>query len=104
MKKLDINAYHRSEAPGVYVDDKKIASLGLRIKRGFSYHGLALNIDMDLSPFKQINPCGLVNQIMTQTSEFNPTSFEDIENLLITELLVRLNQPLEPIGKTLQIQ
>lgn len=104
LKMLDINAYQRDEAPGVYVNNEKIASLGLRIKRGFSYHGLALNIDMDLSPFKQINPCGLVNQSMTQTSKFNLTPFLEIENLLIKELLKRLNQPLEYIDEVLQIQ
>lgn len=53
-----INAYPRADAPGVYVDDAKIASLGLRIKKGRSYHGLALNVDVDLEPFSRINPCG----------------------------------------------
>ncbi len=53
-----VTAAPRPDAPGVYVDDAKIAALGLRIRRGFSYHGLAVNIDMDLSPFLRINPCG----------------------------------------------
>lgn len=53
-----VSANAKKQAPGVYVDDAKIAALGLRIKRGGSYHGLSLNVDMDLSPFKQINPCG----------------------------------------------
>ena len=48
----------RPQAPGVYVDERKIASVGLRIRRGGSYHGLAFNIDMDLGPFQRINPCG----------------------------------------------
>ncbi|WP_290647882.1 lipoyl(octanoyl) transferase LipB [Aquisalimonas sp.] len=51
-------AYPRPDAPGVYVDHAKIASVGLRVRRGASYHGLALNVDMDLSPFSRINPCG----------------------------------------------
>lgn len=55
---LSIKARSRSDAPGVYVDDKKIAALGLRVKRGACYHGLSLNINMDLSPFSSINPCG----------------------------------------------
>ncbi|BDZ74709.1 octanoyltransferase [Methylophaga marina] len=54
----DIDAYARPDAPGVYVDEQKIASLGLRVKRGACYHGLSLNIDMDLLPFSYINPCG----------------------------------------------
>ncbi|WP_290633856.1 lipoyl(octanoyl) transferase LipB [Aquisalimonas sp.] len=54
----DVDAYPRAEAPGVYVDGAKIASVGLRVRRGASYHGLALNVDMDLAPFSQINPCG----------------------------------------------
>ena len=57
------------QRPGVYVQDKKIASLGLRIKNGSVYHGLALNIDMDLSPFTHINPCGYAGLEMTQISE-----------------------------------
>lgn len=55
---FDINAYARQDAPGVYVDERKIASLGLRVKRGACYHGVSFNIDMDLTPFHYINPCG----------------------------------------------
>jgi len=53
-----VTAYSDSEAPGVYIDGAKIASLGLRVKRGACYHGLSFNVDMDLSPFSAINPCG----------------------------------------------
>ena len=53
-----IEAYGKREAPGVYVDGRKLASIGLRIRRGCSYHGLALNVAMDLAPFHRINPCG----------------------------------------------
>jgi len=55
---FDIQAYARQDAPGVYVDERKIASLGLRVKRGACYHGVSFNIDMDLTPFNYINPCG----------------------------------------------
>jgi lipoyl(octanoyl) transferase len=55
---FDLTAYARQDAPGVYVDDRKIASLGLRVKRGACYHGVSFNIDMDLKPFGYINPCG----------------------------------------------
>ena len=58
LASLDIKSQARTDAPGVYVDDRKIAALGLRVKRGSCYHGLSLNIDMDLSPFLNINPCG----------------------------------------------
>jgi len=58
LAELDINAHARVDAPGVYVDDKKIAALGLRVKHGKCYHGLSLNIDIDLTPFSMINPCG----------------------------------------------
>ena len=58
---LGIEAQSRTDAPGVYADDCKIASLGLRVRQGCCYHGLSLNIAMDLSPFSSINPCGLTN-------------------------------------------
>ena len=57
----------KSDAPGVYVDAKKIASLGLRLKNNCCYHGLSLNVDMDLAPFSAIDPCGYVGQEVTQT-------------------------------------
>ncbi|SDU18584.1 lipoyl(octanoyl) transferase LipB [Halopseudomonas salegens] len=62
----DISAAPRPDAPGVYVGAAKIASLGLRIRRGCSFHGLALNVDMDLEPFRRINPCGYAGLQMTQ--------------------------------------
>ena len=65
---LNIDAEARADAPGVYVSGKKIASLGLKIRKQCSYHGLALNVDMDLSPFNLVNPCGLTGMQMTQLS------------------------------------
>lgn len=67
-----IMSYAKAEAPGVYINHKKICSLGLHIKRGCTLHGLALNIDMDLAPFKNINPCGYAGLQMTQLKEFVP--------------------------------
>jgi len=64
-----IKAHRQEKAPGVYVEGKKICSLGLRVRRGFTYHGLALNIDMDLTPFNRINPCGHPHLAMTQLSD-----------------------------------
>ncbi|MDO9890156.1 lipoyl(octanoyl) transferase LipB [Glaesserella parasuis] len=65
-----INAYPKPDAPGVYVDGKKICSLGLRIRKGCSFHGLALNIQMDLIPFRNINPCGYAGLEMCQLADF----------------------------------
>ena len=64
-----ITAESRCDAPGVYVSGAKLASVGLRIRRGCSYHGLALNVSMDLQPFEQINPCGYAGMKMTQVSD-----------------------------------
>lgn len=69
---LSILAQRKAKAPGVYVQEAKIASLGLRFKKGFCYHGLSLNVNMDLSPFQLINPCGMPNQRMTQVCDFIP--------------------------------
>lgn len=66
-----IAAERRDGAPGVYVGDAKIAALGLKIKNGCSYHGLSLNVDMDLSPFTAINPCGYAGLKVIQTKDFN---------------------------------
>jgi len=63
---LGIHAHRKAGAPGVYVSGKKIAALGIRVKRGCSYHGLALNVDMDLAPFQRINPCGFPGLEVTQ--------------------------------------
>ncbi|HAT6977968.1 TPA: lipoyl(octanoyl) transferase LipB [Legionella pneumophila] len=67
-----IAANTRSGAPGVYIGEKKIASIGLRVKNGCTYHGIALNVNMDLSPFSGINPCGFAKMEMTQMSHFHP--------------------------------
>jgi len=66
-----IEAVARKNAPGVYVDAAKIAALGLRIRKGCCYHGLSLNVDMDLGPFAGINPCGLEGQAVTQMANFD---------------------------------
>ena len=64
-----IEAVARPDAPGVYVAEKKIAALGLRVRRGYTYHGLALNLDMDLEPFQRINPCGHAGQEVTRLKD-----------------------------------
>jgi lipoyl(octanoyl) transferase len=64
-----VAAQARRDAPGVYVDGAKIAALGLRVRGGCSYHGLSLNVDMDLEPFRRINPCGYAGMPVTQLRE-----------------------------------
>ncbi|MDA9272238.1 lipoyl(octanoyl) transferase LipB [bacterium] len=70
LNEMNISASTRCGAPGVYVDERKIASIGLRVKNGCTYHGIALNVSMDLNPFYGINPCGFAQLKMTQLSEF----------------------------------
>jgi len=65
----NISAIAQKDAPGVYVNNQKIAALGLRIRKGFSYHGMAINIDMDLSPYQRINPCGYQGLEVTQLKD-----------------------------------
>lgn len=69
LRQLDIESTARADAPGVYNNGNKIASLGLKIRKQKSYHGLALNVNMDLSPFQKVNPCGLQGMRMTQVAE-----------------------------------
>ncbi|HHH13365.1 MAG TPA: lipoyl(octanoyl) transferase LipB [Thiolapillus brandeum] len=64
-----IQAHARPDAPGVYVDEAKVAALGLRVRRGYTYHGLALNVDLDLEPFSRIDPCGHPGQAVTSLAE-----------------------------------
>lgn len=73
-------------APGIYVDGEKIASLGLRVRRGRTFHGLAFNINMDLEPFQRINPCGFEGLRVTQLSAFTDVSLAEVENSLIESL------------------
>ncbi len=69
-----IDAAARADAPGVYVDGSKIAALGLRVRRGCSFHGLSLNVDMDLEPFSRINPCGHPGLTVTQLADLDGTT------------------------------
>ena len=88
----NIDAESRRDAPGVYVDEAKIAALGLRVKRGFTYHGLSFNLDMDLSPFQQINPCGYQGLAVTQGAELGLTlSFDQAAKAILEQLCSRIN-------------
>lgn len=86
-----IAAAPKPEAPGVYVGERKIASLGLRVRKNCTYHGLALNVAMDLSPWQRINPCGFRGMAMTQVSELGgPSSVEHVARDLQPTLVRRL--------------
>lgn len=86
-----IAARARPEAPGVYVGDSKIAAVGLRIRRGCSYHGLSLNVAMDLSPFQGINPCGYPGLTVTQLSDLAPgVTMAEVDEVLQRQLVSAL--------------
>jgi len=74
LREYGVAAQQREDAPGVYVGDAKIAALGLKIKKGYCYHGLSLNVDMDLTPFANINPCGYAGLAVTQCCELGITT------------------------------
>ena len=89
-----IDASPRADAPGVYVDGRKLASVGLRIRRGCSYHGLAFNVAMDLKPFARINPCGFAGLEVTQLEDLGaPTDLRQVAEDLLPHLLQRLGYP-----------
>ncbi|MCK7549206.1 lipoyl(octanoyl) transferase LipB [Marinobacter koreensis] len=89
---LGVEAAARPDAPGVYVGDAKIASLGLRVRRGCSFHGLALNVAMDMEPFSRINPCGYAGMAMCQVTDFVPgKTVADLETLLVRHLVDALS-------------
>ena len=80
----------RDDAPGVYVAGAKIGALGLRVRKGCSYHGLSLNIDMDLEPFQRINPCGLLDTAVTQLVDLADASI--LQGLRGAELMTQVQQ------------
>lgn len=92
-----VSANAKPDAPGVYVDGAKIASLGLRIRNGRSFHGLALNVDMDLQPFQRINPCGYAGMAMTQLADqvAGPIELSEVSARLREQLVKHLDYPLQ---------
>lgn len=93
LEEFGITANNKAKAPGVYVNDAKIAALGLRIRKGWSYHGLSLNVQMDLEPFSRINPCGYENLAVTQIADHVPaadTLMQNVSKVLSNKLLSEL--------------
>ena len=94
LSSYDIKAHTLMGAPGVYVNGSKIAALGLKVKQGRTYHGLSLNIDMDLSPYKLINPCGYSDLKVTQMRNVtdNILSISDIQQELSEHIISSVNK------------
>ena len=96
LAEYGVQAKGREDAPGVYVGDAKIAALGLKIKKGCSYHGLSFNVDMDLSPFDNINPCGYEGLRVTQAIEVGVTvPWEELQAQLTQNLVHGLQRHLD---------
>ncbi len=94
-----IAAAGRRDAPGVYVEGRKLASLGLRIRRGGSYHGLALNVAMDLAPFARINPCGMAGLEVTQLADLGgPRDLQQVADDLAPRLEAALQSTITTSG------
>jgi lipoyl(octanoyl) transferase len=90
LHQYGVEGVRRAGAPGIYVNDEKIASLGLRVRRGRTFHGLSFNIDMDLEPFQRINPCGFEGLQVTQLSAFSTAEFDEVEGRLVDSLVRHL--------------
>jgi lipoyl(octanoyl) transferase len=95
-----IRAEPMAGAPGVYVGGRKIASLGLRVRRGCSFHGLSLNCDLELEPFRRINPCGHPGLEVTRMADLTPiSSLEEVERALVQRIAERLGGEVEVAKK-----
>jgi lipoyl(octanoyl) transferase len=91
-----VHAERRAGAPGVYVTGRKLAALGLRVRNGRTYHGLSLNVDMDLAPFRAINPCGYAGLEVTQLRDLAlPTKLSAVGSALLNRLMVELGYTAE---------
>jgi lipoyl(octanoyl) transferase len=98
LRRYDVLSECRANAPGVYVSDRKVASVGLRIRRGASYHGMALNVDMDLEPFSRINPCGYEGLEVTDLRALGIVAdMRDIRDELCDLLVTRLGLSQRPM-------
>jgi lipoyl(octanoyl) transferase len=96
LAEYGVDAKGREDAPVVYVGEAKIAALGLKIKNGYCYHGLSFNVDMDLTPFANINPCGFAGMIVTQACEMGITaSINELQAQLAQSLIHGLQRQLD---------
>jgi lipoyl(octanoyl) transferase len=91
LKDKGVNAARKKNAPGVYVGEAKIAAVGLRVRHGRTFHGLSINVNMDLAPFLGINPCGYAGLCVTQVKdECDESSLENVQSLFLTHFLHQL--------------
>jgi lipoyl(octanoyl) transferase len=90
LAEFNISAYGDRKAPGVYVNGAKICAIGLRVRHGCSYHGIAFNINMDLAPYSRINPCGFENLTVTQTKDLGGPDNVEVAGQLFTQALAKL--------------
>jgi lipoyl(octanoyl) transferase len=87
LAKISISAERKEKAPGVYIGGKKIAALGLRIRSGYSYHGMSINVNMDLSPYERINPCGFEDLKITQLVDHGgPDNLAEVKAKIVPEI------------------
>ena len=102
LAEWNILAARKEGAPGVYVNGAKIAALGIRVRRGCTFHGLAFNVDMDLEPFHRINPCGFQGLQVTQVLDLGgPSRLTDVETVLVAELARQFGLEAIPAGPIL---
>lgn len=91
LEQYEIQSATRLDAPGVYINNEKICSVGIRVRQGNTYHGLSLNIDMDLDPFTHINPCGYTDMKVTQLKQhYHNANFTQVKNALLEILCEKL--------------
>jgi lipoyl(octanoyl) transferase len=96
LDEWNIGAARRDGAPGVYVNGAKVAALGIRVRRGCTFHGLAFNVAMDLEPFRRINPCGFQGLQVTSVRDLGgPSSMEAVERVLLDRLAVQFGLDLQ---------
>ncbi len=92
LKQYGFDSERRKNAPGIYIDQEKIAALGLRVRKGCTYHGLAINVNMDLEPFSRINPCGFPGMTVTQLADLGiDRSLSEVGRTLTDILCTYLN-------------
>ncbi|CUS48748.1 MAG: lipoate-protein ligase LipB [Idiomarinaceae bacterium HL-53] len=103
LAKFGIESAPRPDAPGVYIGAQKVCSLGLRIRRGCSFHGLALNVNMNLSPFQRINPCGYAGMVMTQTKDHGgPEDFDTAAEAVVQAFIANMQYESTSIKRELE--
>ncbi len=98
LNDFGVDAYPKKDAPGVYVNDAKVASVGLRVRQGRTFHGLAMNVDMDMSPFLRINPCGYAGMQMVQSKTLGgPQTVLEAGTALVSHLVAQIKTTLSEL-------